>query len=40
MQSKICPVCKKSFTWRTKWKKNWDKVKYCSVKCRSLKVVL
>jgi hypothetical protein len=33
LPSKICPVCKRPFVWRKKWKLNWDKVKYCSKKC-------
>lgn len=32
---KICIVCKKPFSWRKKWEKNWDEVKYCSDRCRS-----
>jgi hypothetical protein len=31
---KICVVCKRSFTWRKKWEKDWYEVKYCSDKCR------
>ena len=31
---KICPVCKKNFSWRKKWKKDWSEVKYCSEKCK------
>ncbi|WP_407652599.1 DUF2256 domain-containing protein [Aporhodopirellula aestuarii] len=27
-------VCGRPFTWRKKWEKVWDKVKYCSDKCR------
>ncbi|SDJ97927.1 DUF2256 domain-containing protein [Flavobacterium noncentrifugens] len=34
---KICPICKFRFSWRKKWAKNWDEVKYCSEKCRSNK---
>lgn len=34
LDSKICPVCKLPFTWRKKWKKDWDNVKYCSERCR------
>ena len=30
---KVCLVCKRPFSWRKKWKLNWDKVKYCSKKC-------
>ena len=31
---KICVVCKRSFTWRKKWERVWDQVKYCSKRCR------
>lgn len=34
LATKICPVCQKPFTWRKKWEKVWDEVKYCSDKCR------
>ena len=33
LPEKICPICKRSFSWRKKWKLNWDRVKYCSKKC-------
>ena len=33
-QNKICPICNRPFSWRKKWKKDWDNVKYCSKKCR------
>jgi hypothetical protein len=36
LPTKIC-VCNKPFTWRKKWEKVWDEVKYCSDKCRSNK---
>ena len=35
--AKICVVCERPFTWRKKWQKVWDKVKYCSEKCKKLK---
>jgi hypothetical protein len=35
LPQKICAVCKKPFTWRKKWEKVWDEVKYCSERCRS-----
>ena len=35
---KNCVSCEKPFTWRKKWKKIWDEVKYCSEKCRRNKV--
>lgn len=34
LPTKICATCNLPFTWRKKWKKEWDKVKYCSQKCR------
>ena len=37
LPAKICVVCQKSFTWRKKWEKVWNEVKYCSDKCRSNK---
>nr|WP_298994118.1 DUF2256 domain-containing protein [uncultured Polaribacter sp.] len=40
LPQKICPVCNRPFTWRKKWKKNWENVKYCSKKCSSNKKIL
>jgi len=37
LKSKECPVCKKSFTWRKRWEKNWESVVYCSERCRRSK---
>jgi hypothetical protein len=34
LPTKICPVCQKPFSWRKKWEKCWDEVKYCSDRCR------
>lgn len=34
LPKKICMVCQLPFSWRKKWEKNWDEVKYCSDKCR------
>ncbi|RNC91715.1 MAG: DUF2256 domain-containing protein [Allomuricauda sp.] len=31
---KTCPSCGRPFSWRKKWEKNWEGVKYCSQKCR------
>ncbi|MDA0882653.1 MAG: DUF2256 domain-containing protein [Bacteroidetes bacterium] len=33
LPSKICPVCERPFSWRKKWEKHWDEVKYCSKRC-------
>lgn len=32
--SKTCAVCGREVTWRKKWARNWDEVKYCSDACR------
>jgi len=37
LPTKICANCGLSFTWRKKWEKNWDDVKYCSERCRKSK---
>ena len=37
LPTKICTVCQKPFSWRKKWEKVWDEVKYCSDKCKSNK---
>ncbi|MEI7853638.1 MAG: DUF2256 domain-containing protein [Planctomycetota bacterium] len=31
---KICASCNKPFSWRKKWEKVWNDVKYCSERCR------
>jgi len=33
LPKKICPICKLEFTWRKKWEKDWNEVKYCSKRC-------
>ncbi|WP_366522403.1 DUF2256 domain-containing protein [Flagellatimonas centrodinii] len=35
LPTKTCPVCSRPFTWRKKWARVWDDVKYCSDACRS-----
>ncbi|NRB84007.1 MAG: DUF2256 domain-containing protein [Winogradskyella sp.] len=37
LPEKICPVCERPFSWRKKWEKYWNDVKYCSDKCRKQK---
>ncbi|WP_339338361.1 MULTISPECIES: DUF2256 domain-containing protein [unclassified Croceitalea] len=34
---KVCLICNRPFSWRKKWAKDWDSVKYCSQKCRQNK---
>lgn len=31
---KICVRCNREFEWRKKWARDWEKVKYCSERCR------
>ena len=35
LPTKICVKCRLPFTWRRKWARDWDAVKYCSDRCRS-----
>lgn len=37
LPKKECEICKRPFTWRKKWEKEWNNVKYCSKKCRRQK---
>jgi hypothetical protein len=37
LPTKICAVCERPFTWRKKWEKVWEEVKYCSDRCRQNK---
>lgn len=34
LPTKICASCGRPFSWRRKWKRVWDEVKYCSDRCR------
>ena len=34
LPQKVCQTCGRPFTWRKKWEKVWDEVKYCSDRCR------
>lgn len=35
---KPCVVCGRTITWRKKWERDWESVKYCSAGCRKQKV--
>lgn len=35
---KTCASCGRTITWRAKWARNWDEVRYCSDACRRRKV--
>ena len=34
---KSCVTCGRTITWRKKWERDWEQVKYCSDACRSHK---
>ena len=34
LPSKLCEVCRRPFSWRRKWARDWDQVRYCSDRCR------
>jgi hypothetical protein len=34
LPTKTCATCGRPFTWRKKWAKVWDTVRYCSDRCR------
>lgn len=34
LPTKVCAACQRPFTWRKKWARDWDQVKYCSDRCR------
>ncbi|MAD19731.1 MAG: hypothetical protein CMJ52_05850 [Planctomycetaceae bacterium] len=31
---RICECCGRSFAWRRKWARDWERVRYCSDRCR------
>ena len=31
---KICAGCGRPFSWRKKWERVWDEVRFCSERCR------
>ncbi|WP_439830651.1 DUF2256 domain-containing protein [Aeromonas veronii] len=34
LPEKICPVCQRPFSWRRKWARSWEEIRYCSERCR------
>lgn len=34
LPTKICATCGLPFTWRKKWARDWDSVRFCSDRCR------
>jgi len=35
LPTKSCAACGLLFTWRKKWARDWENVRYCSDRCRS-----
>ena len=35
LPAKLCAACARPFTWRKKWARDWDRVIYCSDRCRA-----
>jgi hypothetical protein len=36
-KDKLCKRCGRAFSWRKKWERDWDAIKYCSDACRGEK---
>ena len=34
---KSCAVCGRTITWRKKWERDWENIRYCSERCRGRK---
>jgi hypothetical protein len=34
VEDKICQSCGRRFSWRKKWARDWESVRYCSDSCR------
>jgi hypothetical protein len=35
LPQKTCAACGRPFTWRKKWERCWEQVRYCSDRCRT-----
>jgi len=33
-REKVCAACGRRFSWRKKWSRDWEAVRYCSAACR------
>ncbi|MCK8515666.1 DUF2256 domain-containing protein [Methylonatrum kenyense] len=34
LPDKTCALCGRPFSWRKKWARDWDHVKFCSERCQ------
>ncbi|MBA4740914.1 MAG: DUF2256 domain-containing protein [Burkholderiales bacterium] len=39
LPTKVCSSCRRLFSWRKKWERDWSHVKFCSIRCRRSKEV-
>ncbi|PWG17317.1 DUF2256 domain-containing protein [Salibaculum griseiflavum] len=37
LPQKTCATCRRPFSWRRKWARDWEAVRYCSDRCRKLR---
>jgi hypothetical protein len=37
LPTKVCPACGRPFAWRKAWARDWERVVYCSDRCRRSK---
>ena len=37
LPSKTCLHCGRPFSWRKKWERDWEHIKYCSEACKKKK---
>ena len=35
LPAKTCAACGRPFSWRKKWARDWENVRYCSDRCRN-----
>ena len=35
LPTRTCRTCGRPFVWRRKWARDWDRVLYCSDRCRA-----
>lgn len=38
LPEKICAACQRPFSWRKKWERVWEEVRFCSERCKRTKV--
>ncbi|MDP1519596.1 DUF2256 domain-containing protein [Porticoccus litoralis] len=34
LPTKVCEHCQRPFSWRKKWARDWEQVRYCSERCK------